>query len=90
MDEWIRTADGTTVENAYVVKMDGRIAIYGEGEYTFGDVYSIFGNAENTATIHSEQYGDVEDWVGYTVLTSINITEEGFTVCLSKEETYAS
>lgn len=87
--ETITLNDGTIVKDAYVVKMDNQIAIYGAGEYIFSEVYDLFGTSSRTSHMESDQYGDVQEWDGYVVLTSINIMENGYSVCLHKEESNA-
>jgi len=84
MDEWIRMADETVVHDAYIVGMDDRIAVYGRGETTFGDVYTMWSNSAKTNRMTSDQYGDIAEWEGYTELYSIEITDSGFVVCLRR------
>ena len=77
MDEWIELADETKVEDAYVVNLDRtNIAIYVNGVHTFSEMYAWFGSAETTSHIHSYQYGDEQDWNGYTETIGIQISEE--------------
>ncbi len=86
MKEWIELSDGTKVQDAYVVKLgDDNIAIYMAGGRSFIDLYALFGSAEKTAHMVSNQYGDVAEWDGFTVLTSIQVDVGGSSVvCLTK------
>ena len=85
MSEWLEMADGQKVEDAYVVQLDGFIAIYAAGIHHFTEAYGIFGNREKTAVIRSSQYGEEETWEGYTELMSLQIAEGGAAVTLWKE-----
>lgn len=76
MKEWIELADGTKLENAYVVKLSAvRIAIYCVWAGTFAEAAALFCDPEKTATIKSDQYGDKATWTGYTTPTSMTIYE---------------
>ena len=87
MKEWIELADGTVVNNAYVVSMDaGIIAIYIRDVHDFMLIYGWFGSSERTRLMTSHQYGDVGEWAGFTTLTSINTNmSDASCVCLRKD-----
>lgn len=74
MNEFIIMADGTTVKNAYVVKIDtGLIAIYVQGEHTFSKMSKLFSNTKKTEVMESDRYGDKQTWEGYTEIISLQI-----------------
>lgn len=77
MNEWIELADGTRIDNAFVVKLDRtNIAVYANGLHTFNEMYAWFGSDATTRHIYSEQYGDKQDWNGYTEVVGIQIGEQ--------------
>ena len=83
--EWIRMADGTVIDNAYVVKMTAdRIAIYAAWDSGFAGLYGIFGDPERTGHMHSFQYGDEQDWDGYTEPNSMTISDGTAVVVLDR------
>jgi hypothetical protein len=77
-------ADGTIIENAYVVGMGDRIAVYGSGKTTFSVVYGLWGDITKTNHLESEQYGDKAEWNGYTDLYNIEVRDDGYTACLRR------
>lgn len=85
--EWIELADGTRLNDAYVVKLSSeQIAIYSAWAGTFPEAVAIFCDPEKTREIRSDQYGDRETWEGFTVPTAMVITENGIlSVNLKKE-----
>ena len=84
--EWIRLADGTVVDHAYVVNMlDNKIAVYATWESDFTELYGTFGNPKKTVHMHSDQYGDVREWDGYTNPVSMTINDGTAVVVLVKE-----
>ena len=86
MDERIELADGTVVQNAYVVSLtDTRIAIYAKGEHTFDEMAKLFGTKNRTKIMKSYQYQDVLTWVGFTNVTAVQINEGNACVCLEKQ-----
>lgn len=89
MKEWIELADGTRIENAYVVKMNAlRIAIYCVWNGTFAEASALFCNPEKTGVINSDQYGDKATWTGYDRPMSITIYENHqLSVTLEREVT---
>lgn len=85
MDEYIKLADGTIVQNAYVVKMGSeQIAIYVKGVHTFYEMYGWFGNSGRTERITAMQYGDVSVWDGYTTPITLQVDERESYVTLVK------
>lgn len=85
MDERLLLADGTEVYNAYVVQLEGAIAIYINEHTAFADLYETFANPNRTEHIHSFQYGDEKDWYGYTVPYAMEEREDSATVCLRRD-----
>lgn len=86
MDEWIELADKTQVYNTYVVNLDGKIAIYINEPMGFAEMYGLFGDPKKTKRIHSYQYGDEQDWIGYTAPYAMEERDNGAVVCLNKSE----
>jgi len=85
MKEYITLADGTVVENAYVVKLSGtNIAVYVSGSHTFAEMSGWFGDPEKTKRMVSEQYGEKATWKGFTVVTTVQINAGESYVCLQK------
>lgn len=84
--EWIRLADRTRVNDAYVVKLDeANIAIYAGSISTVAEAWQKFGDPEKTKKMHSEQYGEKADWIGFTTVTAIQENNNGVSVCLRRE-----
>lgn len=85
MDEYITLADGTVVQNAYVVKIeDDRIAVYVEGQHTFEEISSLFSKKTKTKKMESNQFGDIKQWLGFTELMSLVINSNDASVTLRK------
>lgn len=85
MNEYIILADGTVIENSYVIKLsETDIAVFIKTIENYNDIVNLFTDAEKTREIHSDQYGDKNDWNGYTENTSITNDEYSVTVCLAK------
>lgn len=83
--EIITLADETVLENAYIVRIDNEtIAAFIAGSHTMGEIYAIFGTETKTREIQSNQYGNIENWDGYTEPVSIQIQETQAIVCLRK------
>lgn len=89
MDEYIVLADETVVEDAYIVRLgENDIAIYIRGVHDFLELYGLFGADDKTMHMQSSQYGDVDEWVGFTMLKSIQTDVGGDSViCLTKQTT---
>ena len=86
MNEYIDLADGTRVENSYVVKLDNKnIAVYAYGQYTFQQAYALFGDSARTATMNGNQYGDKKTWKGFTEVRTLTVTEEYACINLRKQ-----
>lgn len=85
MNEYITMADGTVVLNSYVVPIDNeRINIFVKGGHTFQEILLVFGNAEKTSEMHSNQYGDKQTWTGYTEIVLMQIDGDYTIVGLRK------
>lgn len=85
MKEWIELADGTKLEDSYVVKMGGEgIAVYTKAVRSLREAWVLFGDPEKTRRIVSDQYGDVNEWNGFTEPTAIQAGEDGAVICLRK------
>lgn len=86
MNEWIKTADGKKIRDAYVVKLDEKtIAIYVKGITTVRKAWEIFGDPEKTRRITSNQYGDEATWEGYTEPEAIIADQNGAQARMAKE-----
>lgn len=86
MDERVELADGTVVQDAYVVRIsDIGIAVYVKGVHTFTEMAGWFTVKKKTKEMTSYQYGDVREWVGYTVVKVIQINEENAYALLEKQ-----
>lgn len=86
MNEWIELADKTKVEDSYVIKLsDEAIAICSASIHNVRDMWALFSDSCRTASMHSWQYGDEADWIGFTEPTSIQMnTDNTITICLAK------
>ena len=85
MKEWIELADGTRLADSYVVKMgDQDIAVYTKAIHSLRDAWVLFGDPEKTARIVSDQYGDVNEWLGYTEPTALQADGDGAVICMRK------
>ena len=85
MNERIELADGTVVQNAYVVRLEENfIAIYIRGEHSFNEIYALFGTSERTSRMVSYQTLDVQTWVGFTTVKTIKTDDREAYVSLMK------
>ena len=83
MSEYIKMADGSVVDKAYVVpRENGSIVIYVRGIHTFNEIAAIFCDQNKTSTMESHQNLDIRQWVGYTTVTNLQIEEEEAIICL--------
>lgn len=86
MNEWIRLANRQKLNNTYIVGLDDEhITVHASGITTMQEAFTLFGDPQKTKRIHSNQYGDEADWVGFTVPTGILIENGGAVVNLAKE-----
>ena len=86
MNEWIRMADRTKLNNTYIVRLDeDHITIHSADVNGLREAWEIFGDPEKTKKIHSYQFGDEADWTGFTEPTSILEEDDGVAVSLRKE-----
>jgi hypothetical protein len=86
MNEWIELADGTRLNNSYIVKLDeDHLTVHSKDVHGFREAVRIFGDPEKTNRIHSYQFGDEEDWTGFTEPTAILEEDDGVAVSLRKE-----
>ena len=86
MDEYLTMADGTTVEDAYIVSLgEDNIAVYAKSIHSVRDAWKIFGSAKKTKAIHSYQYGDEADWEGFTEPEAVQIMPDSTAqICLTR------
>lgn len=86
MDEWIRLADGTLLENTYIVDLgNDLIAVYSRSVQTAREAWSLFGDPDRTQIIHSDQYQEKRTWMDYTEPQSIqSMPGGGMCVTLGK------
>lgn len=83
--EWIELADGTAVDDAYVVKLDNNnIAVYVKGTHSFSEMCGWFCDSSKTTHMMSDQYGDVNMWDGFTEPVTVQINDDNAYVCLRK------
>lgn len=87
MNEYLTMADGTRVENAYVVDLgEAGIAVYAAGLGTVREAWAVFGDPARTAVIHSYQYGEEAVWEGYTEPAAIQAMAAAVQICLARED----
>jgi len=86
MNEWIELADGTRLNDAYVVSLgEARIAIYAAWAGTFADAAAVFCDPAKTGRIFSDQYGDTAVWEGFIIPDAMQLMDTGvLTVTLNK------
>lgn len=86
MNEWIRLANRKKLSDTYIVQLDDEhITVHSANVTNMRDAYELFGDPQKTKKIHSNQYGDEKDWLGFTVPTAILIEDGGAVVSLAKE-----
>lgn len=85
MNEWIKLADGTKIEDAYVVDLgDAGIAIYAKGVSSIRQGWYLF-CGDQAERMHSYQYGDEADWIGYTEPAAAQENPDGgVIICLRR------
>lgn len=86
MDEYIKFADGTTVEPAHILATgsDG-IIVYVNGGADMETMYTLFSDDEKTARIKAYRYGTESVYEGYTELYALRIENANLsTACLRK------
>ena len=85
MNEYITMADGSAVNNSYVVTIDAsRINICVKGAHTYSEISNIFGKKTKTQHMVSSQYGDVHEWDGFTDVVLMQIGESESIIGLMK------
>ena len=81
----IMMADGQKLNDTYVVDLTDHITIHSKSVHGIRDAWAIFGDITKTNLIHSYQYGEEHDWIGYTLPFAILTEGEGIAVSLMKE-----
>lgn len=85
MEERVELADGTVVQNAYVVRLtETSINIYVNGEHTFTEMADWFTVKKRTKKITAHRHGGVDVWTGFTTVSIIQVKDEFAYVCLSQ------
>lgn len=85
MEEWIMMANEQKLNDTYIVDLTDYITIHSKSVHGIRDAWEIFGDATKTHSIHSYQYGEEHDWMGYTLPFAILTEGEGIAVSLMKE-----
>lgn len=86
MDEWIELADGKKLTDTYIVKLDeNNIAVYSGTVNSLSQAWKLFGSPKKTEKIHSNQYGDEADWIGYTEPVAIQLNEHDTMICMRRQ-----
>lgn len=79
MEQKITLADGTVIQNAYAMLVDGNLFIYiNDTGADIGQIFDLLRNAKKTKRIRSQAFGDDVTYQKYTKIYFIREEDNGF------------
>ena len=78
MEQKITLADGTVIQNAYAMLVDGNLFIYINASADIGQIFDLLRNPKKTKRIRSQAFGDDVTYQKYTKIYFIREEDNGF------------